>query len=99
MWGATLRVLPARRQFTSAYKTCYRESVRGQTSALGIYEDEQAPGDPRELTAKTGGEALHVVQQAVSRTRAPGEGKWAPIQPGLLSPSHVPGAEGRSAFF
>lgn len=93
-------MLPARRQFTSAYKTFYRESLQGQTLTQGTYSNEQAPGDLQELTAeKTGGETLHVVQEALSCTRVPGQGGWAEIQPGLLLSSRVPGHGGRGAFF
>lgn len=93
-------MLPARIPFTSAHKTFYRQSLQGHTSRLGMYNDEQVPGDPQELTAEKAGRGpLHVVEQPLACTRVPGEGAWAEIQPLLLLPSHVSGSGGRGAFF
>lgn len=48
--GAALPVLTGCIQFTSAYKTFYRESLQGQFYTLGTYIDEQVPANPQELT-------------------------------------------------
>lgn len=50
--GATLPGFTGCIQFTSAYKTFYRESLWGQAYMLGTYKDEQVPANPQELTIR-----------------------------------------------